>query len=92
MKLDPTDQRHIQYYTISNLYTTTMMLEISTLKDFSKAFNIIDHQIILSKLNIYDFRGITNQWFKSYLTNRKQCVTITPTRYSSDMQIIIHKE
>ena len=61
---------------------------LSIFLDFSKAFDSINHQILLSKLNKSGFRGITNQWFKSYLTNRKQYVTINDI--SSDLQTITH--
>jgi len=44
--------------------------------DLSKAYDILDHKILLSKLNTYGIRGLVNQWFKSYLCNRKQYVEI----------------
>ena len=44
--------------------------------DFQKAFDTVDHSILISKLNHYGIRGEMNDWFKSYLTNRKQCVSI----------------
>ena len=44
--------------------------------DLQKAFDTVDHQILLSKLDYYVIRGISNNWFKSYLFNRKQCVSI----------------
>ena len=44
--------------------------------DFKKAFDIVDHQIMLKKLKLYRASESTLQWFKSYLTNRSQFVTI----------------
>ena len=48
---------------------------ISIFMDFSKAFDCLDHELLLKKLNHYGIRGITYQWFKSYLTDRSQFVT-----------------
>ena len=44
--------------------------------DLQKAFDTVDHEILLSKLDYYGIRGISNIWFKSYLSNRKQFVSI----------------
>ena len=44
--------------------------------DLQKAFDTVNHEILLSKLNYYGFRGIINDWFKSYLHERKQRVCI----------------
>ena len=44
--------------------------------DFQKAFDTVDHEILLSKLDYYGIQGISNNWFKSYLSNRKQFVSI----------------
>ena len=44
--------------------------------DFQKAFHTVDHHILLKKLEYYGVRGISNKWFASYLSNRKQFVSI----------------
>ena len=42
------------------------------LVDLQKAFDTVDHKILLVKLNHYVIRGVSNDWFKSYLSNRNQ--------------------
>ena len=44
--------------------------------DFRKAFDLVDHQLLLKKLRIYKFSDMSLSLFKSYLDNRTQQVVI----------------
>ena len=55
---------------------------ISVFIDLKKAFDTIDHTILLQKLNHFGICGIFSQWVSSYITHRKQCVQIKGTKSS----------
>ena len=47
--------------------------------DLKKAFDMVDHNILIEKLRLYHFDKLTISWFSSYLANRNQIVKVGNT-------------
>ena len=56
--------------------------------DLQKAFDTVNHDILIAKLEHYGIRGTANKWFASYLKNRSQYVSVLG--YDSLTKPIIH--
>ena len=55
--------------------------------DYAKAFDKVDHEILLHKLKCYGISGKLLDWIKAFLSNRTQCVSINGTHsYSSEVR------
>ena len=54
----------------NNQYTVGVFI------DLKKAFDTVNHGILLDKLNFYGIRGIPLTWLTSYLSHRQQCVMV----------------
>jgi hypothetical protein len=61
------------------------MCMLLVLLDFSRAFDCIDINLLLSKLSYYGFDNNALQWFNSYLTNRRQYVKLSRNDGSSQV-------
>ena len=49
---------------------------LSVFIDLRKAFDTVDHEILLNKIYFYGVDGVVLNWFKSYVNNRQQAVEI----------------
>ena len=47
---------------------------VACMLDLTKGFDTVCHEILLYKLHYYGIKGLSLQWFKSYLLNRTQFV------------------
>ena len=52
--------------------------------DLKKAFDTVDHHILLKKLEYYGVRGLSGDWFQSYIKNRKRFVSISNSTSSTN--------
>ena len=53
--------------------------------DLSKAFDTIDHEILITKMKHYGITNLESKWFKSYLSDRKQYVEFNNTQSATEI-------
>ena len=61
-------------------YLGNCQIPFAVFLDLSKAFDTLDHNILLHILDHYGIRGVAKQLFESYITNRQQFVQINDIR------------
>ena len=62
---------HEIFTAINNKY-----ISLATFIDFSKAFDTVNHTILLEKMKIYRIKNENFQWIQNYLTNRQQSTIV----------------
>lgn len=61
------------------------LLSGAILLDFSSAFDLIDHKLLIEKFKCYGFCGTAVSWLESYLFERTQCVYLNGTLSNSSL-------
>ena len=60
--------------------------------DLRKAFDVVDHQLLIEKVNSYHFSNNSVNWKRSYLTDRQQRITEKqPDPLFKECKVVSHK-
>ena len=73
-------EKHLTNHALIDI-TETIRIALDNKKitcdvDLQKAFDTVNHEILINTLDHYGIRGTANDWFSSYLKNRSQFVSI----------------
>ena len=79
----------LQLYDMWLMAAEDTELSAALLLDLSAAFDIVDHEILITKLKEYNFSPEACSWFESYLADRKQTVKVE-SKFSNPEAVGIH--
>jgi hypothetical protein len=72
-------------------FTDNAAFRLGIFCDLAKAFDCVNHEILLAKLHYYGIQGTVANWFRSHLTNRKQKTEIKSfEKFFSKWGTVIH--
>ena len=70
---------------IYSKFSEMNLLELGFFIDLSKAFDTVDHDVLLTKLIFYGIHNMNHKWFRSYLTSRKQFIECDKTKTKTNI-------
>jgi len=78
MALGQKNQQKQHYRFLSKVHRRPLKKKnpVGIFLDLTKAYDLLNHEVLFSKLNSYGIRDASNLWFGSYLSHWKQCVDI----------------
>ena len=59
--------------------------------DLEKAFDTVNHKILVEKLECYGIRGLSNQWFVSYMSNNNKLNLMGQNLHFLTLHVVCHK-
>ena len=82
MELIDRIDNHFRHYQVS----------FAVFLELSKVFDMLDHNIILHKLDLYSNRGVAKELLESYITNRLQFVQINYITSKIIIILVFHRD
>jgi hypothetical protein len=56
--------------------------------DLAKAFDCLNHEILLAKLHFCGIQGVSGDWFRSYLTKRRENIEVKSPNTAQNFSVI----